>query len=163
MHRLCRNDLKRGKGYSRLFIRPMDMALVLSLPWLIFNVLDSIIFFLNHTGFCEKCQCKYRPQHMIVGHEKNDCEYNCEYQAVVLDIMNGRIMMTEEEHHKKAIEKIDAGHRSAYYDLCSHKSGFWSFWDVTTIWLTICLYIYLFVRLTLPPVLYFFKHADFSG
>ena len=161
MHILCRNDLKAGKAYSRVFIRPINLTTVLSLPWLLINIIDTIFFHVWNIGFCEKCQCKYRPQLLIVGHQKDECEYNQEYSSIVHDIMNGRISKTEDQYKQKAKERIAQGKSSAYQDLCAGKSGLLTFFDIVSIWITICLALYGMVSLVFPPVLGFFKKLEF--
>jgi hypothetical protein len=126
-------------------------------------LIDSIAFRLRYIGYCEKCQCKYEPKPRIAGHDKDECEYNREYTSIVTSIMSGKIALNEDEYIKQANEKLAQGKRSAYQDLCSKKSGIWAFLDLMSIWLTVCLIIFGIVRLTLPPVLEFFKHADFSS
>ena len=153
MYALCRNDFKMGKEYPRFLIRPMSFIDVLSLPWCLINLVDSVLFRFFYIGFCEKCQCKYRPRLVVVGHEKNECEYYREYTAVVRDIMTGRIAMTEAQHKQQAREKIAKGQRSAYQDLCSQKNGVHAFLDITSIWVTVCLAIYLIARLAAPVIL----------
>ena len=161
MYFLCRNDFKMGKDYARFFIKPMDFPVLLSLPWVLLNVVDSIVFRFFNLGFCEKCQRKYRLRRGIVGHDKEECEYNRDYTTIVYDIINGRITMTEDEHKKISREKVALGRHSAYQDLCAQKNSYSTFWDIMTILATICLLIYLAVRLMFPLLSQFFQHLEF--
>ena len=160
MYAFCRNDLKHGKTYSRFFIRPVDFFSLLSLPWLLINVIDSILFRSCYGGFCEKCQYKYWPQGDIIGHEADECAYYQEYSRIVDDIMSGQITQTENKLRQQAKEEIEQGKRSAYRDLCSQKNGIDAFWDVTGIWITICLLLYLMVRLVSPLTINFFQKIE---
>ena len=149
----CRNELKMGKAYPRFLIRSLDFSALLSLPWLLVNVIDSILFRSIYVGFCEKCQHKYQPQGDIIGHEKNSCDYCLEYSVIVKDIMTGQIAKTEDQHKRRAQEDLARGQRSAYRDLCSQEKGWDVVFDVLSIWLTICLAVFLLARLLVPSLI----------
>ena len=158
---LCRNDLKIGADYPRFLVRPIDIATFLALPWFLVNIYDSIVFRFLYIGFCQKCGYKYHPERRIVGHKKEECDYYQEYTSVIHDIMTGNIVKTEDDHLKRANEKYVQGKRSAYVDLCSQKNGFSAFLDIMTVWVTVCLYLYLIVRLSFPPLARFINGLEF--
>jgi hypothetical protein len=158
-----RNELRQGKTYRRFFVRPLDSSALLSLPWLFINLLDSLFFRMVYIGFCEKCQYKYQPQASIVGHESNECEYCQEYSAITKDIMSGKIGETEVTYKEKAEENIKQGRRSAYRDLCCQNTGADAFFDITGIWISVCLIIFVLVRLLTPPFIYIFKYIEKEG
>ncbi|MDP2653011.1 MAG: hypothetical protein Q8Q08_03160 [Candidatus Omnitrophota bacterium] len=160
MYFFSRNEFKLGKGYPRILIQPLSAVSFLSLPWVLYNIADSVIFWFRHSGYCEKCKCKYVPKPGLIGHETNECEYNREYFAIVTDILNGRITQTEERYYKEGAEKFWQGRRSAYLDLCKNKEGKEAFWDILSIWFSVCVILTALVWITLPWTIRAIQHLE---
>ncbi|MFA5260196.1 MAG: hypothetical protein WC450_03085 [Candidatus Omnitrophota bacterium] len=141
MYAFSRNEYKMGRTYKRALIQPLSVYSLFMLPWVAYNVLDTIFFRLTYNTYCEKCQCKFIRYAGQKEHNPNECEYNREYTAVVNDIVSGQIAETESKLKWLAAKKIESGKKSAYRDLCLGEKGWQAVWDVMCIWLSICLVV----------------------
>ena len=141
MYTFSRNEYKMGRTYKRSLIQPLSVYSFFMIPWVAYNILDTILFRLTHNAYCEKCQCKFVRYAGQQEHDPGECEYNREYMAVVNDIVSGRITETESKLKWIAGKKIQAGKKSAYRDLCLGEKGWQSIWDVMCIWFSICLVV----------------------
>ncbi|HOW35716.1 MAG TPA: hypothetical protein PL155_04820 [Candidatus Omnitrophota bacterium] len=150
VYAFSRNQLKMGKQFKRFLVQPLDLTFFIKIPWVLIDLIDSILFHVVYTGFCPQCGWKHKKMTAQGDHTSDDCVYNKEYSAVVNEIFSGEIVRNEEEFERRAGEIIKQGKRSAYHDLCSRKRDFESFIDVITILISMGLLIYLVVRTILP-------------
>jgi hypothetical protein len=124
MYKFSRNEMKMGRRFKRFWVQPLNFSvLIMFIPWIFIDLIDSLIFPIMYQGFCKKCQCKYK----IISegqteHDKEECEYNQEFQRILTDILTGEIARSEVELSSTAGEKVKQGQRSAYFELCSRKS-----------------------------------------
>jgi hypothetical protein len=159
MYMFCRNEFKIGKKYKRLLIQPVNMSSLLTLPWVIVNLLDSLFFRILYNGFCERCGWKYKKGYSMHEHKKDGCEYNKEYQSIFSDIMTGQIVNREKEYKQEAIEKVFAGKKSAYYNLCTSKHFMSGIIDVTCIWFSMIL-ILVGIICASYPIIYLLDNVN---
>ena len=150
MYSFCRHQYLRGKTYPRLLIQPFNATSFLMIPWVIFNIFDSISIRLTYNGFCEKCQMKFRKYTANQEHDRKECLYNLEHSSLIDDIISGKILQTEDQHMQQSQTVIAAGRKSAYYDLCFGKDFFSSMLDITCIWFSVGLIILILVWLFFP-------------
>jgi len=150
MYTFSRNEYKMGRTYKRALIQPLSVYSFFLLPWVVYNILDTILFRLTHNAYCEKCQCKFIRYAGQKEHNPDECEYNREYTEVVNDIVSGRITETESNLKWLAGKKIHAGKKSAYRDLCVGEKGWQPVLDVMCIWFSICLLVITLVIGLLP-------------
>ncbi len=153
MYAFSRNNFRMGPTFDRFLIQPLHLTSLLLLPWLVINILDSLLCRLVYTQYCPKCGWKfYRTEHGG-GHQHRECEYNREYQEVIQAILDGSIMQREKDFKRLGIMKRNAGRASAYWDMCTTKDFFSSFLDVTCIWFSVCLWILLIIALVFPHII----------
>lgn len=150
MYAFSRNEMKMGKGLKRFFIQPLNFAFIVKIPWLLINVVDSLIFRLIYKGYCQKCDWKYNITASPKEHDPVQCEYNREYTNVLNNILTGEIIYNEAQFEKEAQEKIRTGKHSAYRQLCSQREGFWQAIDIGTILISLWLLFYVVIKLTMP-------------
>jgi hypothetical protein len=141
MYTFSRNEYKMGRTYQRALIQPLSVYSFFLIPWVVYNILDTIFFRLTYNTYCEKCQCKFIRYAGQKEHNPDECEYNREYSAVVNDIVSGRITETESNLKWLAGKKIQAKKKSAYRDLCAGEKGWQPVMDVMCIWFSICLVV----------------------
>jgi len=152
MYAFSRNDFKRGKGIKRALIQPLTMYSFLTIPWVIFNFIDTMFFKMIYNGYCEKCGWKYVQRMGNEGHSPTECEYSQEYAAIIDSILSGKIARNEAGFKRLAVEKIASGKRSAYNDLCAEKDVLASILDVMCIWFSVVLILGGLVALVFPKM-----------
>lgn len=146
----CRNQLKMGRDFKRFLVQPIDFSFVIKIPWVFVDLADSVAFRLMYTGYCDKCQWKYKRFTERDVHSEDDCLYNREYTTILNDILNGEIVRNEAQFEQSSQERIQQGKRSAYRDLCSRKKDFETFTDIVGALISISIIIYILARLTMP-------------
>ncbi len=154
---LSRNDMKLGKGYQRLLVQPLNFSVLFKIPWIFINILDSFLFRFIYEDCCEKCNYKIRSRK---EHSNESCEYNQEYFRIILEVLSGRIGFTEKAIQEKALEKIAAGRRSAYYDLRFRKALFERVMDAVCVVISVGIIFGLIVYLLFPMVKILFMRAE---
>lgn len=152
MYNFCRNEYKRGQAYSRLLVQPLNITSFLTIPWVLWDILDTMIFRFTYNGFCEKCQSKYRKVTQGQDHDPDDCTYCREYFTLVEDILTGRITKTEPQYKQLGLQKVKMGKRSAYHDLCVKRTHFVGLMDILCIWTSIFVLISLVIWLLFPYI-----------
>ncbi len=158
LYDFSRNHFKMGRDFKRLLVQPLNLTSFLTLPWVIYNTLDSIYIRLSYNAYCTKCGWKFHQVHATQLHNSAECEYNMEYSRIVKEILNGNLNKTEGLIKESAYKKIRSGKRSAYKDLCSRRSGIGWFFDVMCIWLSILALMTIVVILVFP---FFLKFGNF--
>ncbi len=153
MYTFSRNEYKMGRTYQRALIQPLSVYSFFLIPWVVYNILDTIFFRLTYNTYCEKCQCKFIRYAGQKEHNPDECEYNREYSAVVNDIVSGRITETESNLKWLAGKKIQAKKKSAYRDLCAGEKGWQPVMDVMCIWFSICLVVITLVLALFPKAI----------
>lgn len=128
-----RNEFKRGKEYKRILIQPLRLSSFLILPWVFVNLVDSLFFRFMYNGFCSKCGWKYQKRYRDREHDRNECEYNLEYDSILSDVVKDEFGEKEKMYKEEAKKKIKEGRRSAYFHLCSGRSGLLEFFDICCI------------------------------
>lgn len=152
-YQFCRQEMKMGKAFRRFLIQPLHISFLIRLPWLIVNLFDSLYFQLVYGGYCPKCNCKFKKLfESNVEHDKNECIYNREFAAIIVEIFSGYIFSKEKEFKQRAAEKLKLGFKSAYHDLSSPNKTAEAVFDVFTIGLSLTLYFYLFAKVAIPLV-----------
>jgi hypothetical protein len=152
-YQFCRQEMKTGKKFRRFFIQPFNISFFIRLPWLFVNILDSLFFHLLYGGYCPQCNCKFKQSfESNVSHNKEECAYNKEFAAILVEIFTGYIFTKEQEFRRRAAEKVKLGLKSAYHDLSSPNKKVETLVDIFTIGLSFCLYFYLFARVAIPFV-----------
>jgi len=150
MYSFCRNEFKMGKKFKRRLVQPLHIASVLMMPWVIWNLIDSVLMRIFYIGYDEKCGWKY---FKIGGAEQIDPvrrEYNQEYSALLDNILTGKILFSEQRFKEVADLKRAEGKPSAYYDLCSKSTSFMKAVDLIVVWSSVAFLLSLIVSLTLP-------------
>lgn len=151
MYQFSRSHFRMSRGFPRFLVQPLNATSFLTLPWVFYNILDSIYFRLAYSsGYCLKCGWKYKQVSRKQLHDPVECEYCQEYTNIFKEVSSGNIAKTEREFKRVAAIKLASGKRSAYNDLCTSKSPLSAFVDVMGIWFTICIYIILIVVLVMP-------------
>jgi len=159
-YQFCRQEMKMGKTFRRFLIQPFNASFLIRWPWLIVNFFDSFYFQLVYGGYCPKCNCKFKKFfESNVEHDMNECAYNQEFAAVVVEIFSGYIFSKEKDFKQRALEKTKIGLKSAYTDLKSRNKEIETLVDILTIGLSLCLYFYLFALFAIPFV---GKYVDLS-
>lgn len=149
---LNRNEFRLGKTYNRFFVQPVNIITWLSVPWMVYNLFDSLRIRETLDGFCEACGWKYKRQWKNAPHNPGECEYCQDYNIVIDDILSGRITMTEKDHVRRAAEKAKAGKKSAYRELCFERKFFPIALDVASAWISVLLFVVVFVRFIFPTL-----------
>ena len=145
-----RHEYKMGREFKRWMVQPMSSVYLLILPWVVVNLLDSLLIRMTHNGYCEKCRWKYSPRHNIIGHDTKECEYNLEYSSIVKDIISGRILTNEDEYRTAGLARLNKGEKSAYFDLCARESYLSSFVDMAFVVFSVFLMIAFLVWIIFP-------------
>lgn len=156
----CRNEFKMGRDYSRLLIQPLNMTSFLMIPWVIFDLIDSLQIRLTYSNYCPVCGWKFIKYTGMQVHDPKECRYNNEYREVIENIINGQITVREREFKQQAQARLDSGERSAYKDLCSRKSAWAAVLDVTIVWFSIMLIIYVIARIVFPQLFEMINQID---
>jgi len=150
MYCFSRNEMKMGRTFRRRLIQPLNMGSFLTLPWVFFDMLDSLFFPMLYTAYCEKCGWKYKKISARTGHDPIECEYNQEYTEIIRDILTGKIVQAEPKFKEAAQAKALNGQRSAYNYLCNSRNFFSWITDVACVWFSISLFVLLFVLVVFP-------------
>ena len=153
---ICKNRLKQGRRAVRFFIQPVNAAALFNIPWLLCNIVYSNLFHLEHTAFCERCQCKSIPDH----HASEECDYNIEYASIFNDILGGQIVRTKTVYEANAHEKRRLSKKSAYFDLFEKRVNGAIFWDILSIGFSLFSWVYLVVFVSLPFFRLFLQGLD---
>jgi len=159
MYCFSRNEMKMGRKFRRWLVQPLNMGSFLIIPWVVWNLIDSLFIRLFYSAYCEKCGWKYKKLVSKGGHDPDECEYNQEYAQIIRDIMIGKILQTEDKFKQAAAEKIHAGKRSAYNELCTSKNFFSGVLDITTVWFSIALILLTVVLVVFPQIGIWLHHA----
>lgn len=141
-----KHRLMHGKAAKRFFIAPINFSCLINFPWLLYNVIASNIFQARYLGFCERCNCKIRPQ----SHTSDECDYNIVYFQILDDILSGEIVSRKDLYESYCEEQYRKFKRSAFNDLFKHHAGAEIFMDVFSVGLTIAFWIYLGVNVSWP-------------
>lgn len=152
MYSFCRNEFKIGKKFRRPLVQPLHIASVLMLPWVVWDLIDSVLMRIFYTGYDEKCGWKYFKLGAAQEIDPERREYNKEYSALLENILTGKILFSEERFRQDAEFKKFEGKRSAYYDLCSKNTSFMKVVDLMVVWFSIAFLLFLIVSITLPYV-----------
>ncbi len=147
-----RQQYKMGKRFKRIFVQPLDFSTIIRLPWFAINLLDSIVLRLFFRTYCPQCDFKCKKFLGQTFHTKEECSYNQEYSRILNEIMTGSIILNESRYKRQMFKKLQAGERSAYFDLCSKKRDFEIFIDMVVILISIALIIYVFIQLIMPTL-----------
>ena len=153
MYSFSRHQFLRNKNFPRLLVQPLTPISFLMLPWVAFNLLDTLAIRMGYNAYCEKCKSKFKKFTGKQEHDHDECLYHREYNAIIDDITSGQILVSEDEFKRQSVTKLSAGKRSAYVDLCGGKDFFSGLLDVTCIWFSVCLIIIILVW-TFFPVLF---------
>ena len=153
LYSFSRNEFKMGKDYRRPLVQPLSISSVLTLPWIVVILVDSLIFRIFYSSYCPECQWKYSLILSGGAHKREDCEYHKEYMNLIKEILSGRILKTEKALWDAASEKVKAGQRSAYYDLCLRENKYEGALDVACIWFSCGLLMYVIVVFKFPIML----------
>ena len=86
-----RNQFKMGEKFPRFLIQPVRFDFLIKIPWLLIDLLDSILFRLVFNGFCPHCRWKHSKSFEAEPHDPRECEYNREYGIVVKDRKSTRL------------------------------------------------------------------------
>lgn len=154
---LYKNRLKHGKKLKRFLIQPINFTAFLNIPWFFFNIISSNIFHLQYTRFCERCQCK-RPQ---AQHAQEECDYNIEYFNILNDILTGDIVNTKRIYIQKYLIDKFKHRKSAYADLFLRDKSVEVFFDIFSIFVSICFWIYIAVYISYPMLLVLLQKMEF--
>ncbi len=160
MYCFSRNEMKMGKTYRRALIQPLNMGSFLILPWVVFDVIDTVFVRLLYNGYCHQCGWKFKKSSPQQVHDPKECEYNHEYREIILDILSGQITRTEDKYIQLAEAKTKAGQRSAYRDLCSGRNFFTAVLDVVCVWFSISILILFLVMIVFPHLGVWINKAD---
>jgi len=152
MYVFSRNDLKMGAVFDRTFVQPLNMTSLLLLPWLLVNIIDSVLFRLFYTKYCPVCGWKFYKTEANGEHQHRECEYNREYKEVIQAILDGTIIRSEIHFKRLGLMKQKTGRRSAYWDMCARKELSSAVLDITCIWFSICLWILWVVVIVFPSI-----------
>ncbi|MFA5059158.1 MAG: hypothetical protein WC676_00825 [Candidatus Omnitrophota bacterium] len=150
MYSFSRNQLKMGKAFKRFLIQPINFSFVIRIPWLVINLLDSMMIHMEYQKYCAKCDWKYRSSFDEKTHLAQECEFNQEYTSILNRILTGDIVKDEELIEKAAQEKLKLGKRSAYFQLCSRKNTTESVLDIFIILFSMSLIVYVVVKTFMP-------------
>ncbi len=150
MYNFSRNEMRMNKDFKRILIQPLSIMSFLTIPWVIWNFIDSMAIRFLYNAHCERCNWKYKKYVSGQKHQRDECEYCLEYSALMEDVLNGRIIQTEPRFKRQAYRKVTAGKKSAYRDLFALKSQVDSFLDVTSIWFSLLILLFLGVLLFFP-------------
>ncbi len=150
MYSFSRHQYLRGKTYPRTLVQPLALTSFLMMPWVAFDLFDSLMIRASYNAYCEKCKSKFKKFTGNQEHDHEECLYNREYNAIIDDIISGRILVTEDEYKRQSVTKLAANKKSAYLDLCGGKDFFSGLLDVTCIWFSVCLIIIILVWMFFP-------------
>ena len=124
-----KNRLKHGKQLKRFFIAPINITAIVNIPWFIFNVITSNLFYMENIDYCPFCSSKCNK----ARHTKEECEYNIEYCSILNNIISGNIVDTKNIYQAYAQERRNKGLKSAYHDLFNRKMRTEFFWDLMSV------------------------------
>ena len=146
------NDIKRSKKATRFFVQPIDVGYVVKIPWLIINIVYSFFFHMLHSRYCPRCNTRYFVFYHFQQdqHPKDACEYCQEYNLISDEIFSKKERVDLRALRKESDERIRRGKRSALYDLTHRKVALERFLDVLSIFVSIFLYGYIVVRVSMP-------------
>ena len=151
LYSFSRNEFKMGKEYKRFLIQPLSFVSILMIPWVVVDVIDSLLFRTIYLGYCPECKWKYDGR--TVRHDLEECAYNEEYTALINEILTGHIAVTEGNFQNQAMAKIKEGRRSAYFDLCARKNKYEGALDVACVWFSCGLMAYSLVVVLFPLIM----------
>lgn len=157
MYAFSRNHFIMGRNYKRTLVQPLNITSFLVIPWVIFNLLDSLFIRLTYNAYCSKCGWKFRQVHATQLHNPTECTYNQEYSRIVNEILSGNVNKTEGQLKEDAYRKFRSGQRSAYKDLCSRRSGMGWIMDVMCIWFSILMLMVILIIMAMPFFIQFGK------
>ncbi|MEW5894234.1 MAG: hypothetical protein AB1650_00505 [Candidatus Omnitrophota bacterium] len=149
----CRNDFLMGPVFRRRMIQPFNITSALMLPWVVFNLFDSVFCRFLYTRYCHKCGWKFYKVQNNNEHHHEECEYNREYKNLIEAILRGSIMWEEATFKRLGLMKKNAGRRSAYWELCEKKVFFSGALDIACIWFSICLWTLLIIGISFPYII----------
>lgn len=152
MYCFSRNDMKMGRGFRRALIQPLNMSSLLTLPWVVVNLIDTFFLRLSYNGFCNRCGWKFKKSSALKAHDPKECEYNQEYRDIILDILSGDIIRSEKKFKEMAEAKIQVGQRSAYQQLCTNHNFSSTVLDVACVWFSLFLLAGSFIMLFFPKI-----------
>ena len=139
--------LKHGPRLKRFLITPVSFFSLFNLPWLVYNLIATNLFHMDHTQYCSRCGCKVKPPHTQI-----DCDYNIEYFSILDDIISGRIIERKNFYQTLTDEKEKKGQPSAFNDLFKRPVKLEIFLDIVSITFSLFLWLYLSVLVCLPLI-----------
>ena len=145
---LHKNRLKHGKRLKTFLISPVNLTAFFNIPWFVFNIINSNLFHMQYTEYCPRCNSKCIKGH----HTEEECDYNIEYFHVLDDILNGSMANHRHIYEQYSEERQKRGVKSAYHDLSHRQIRLETFWDITSILLSIIFWLYIIVYISYPYI-----------
>ncbi len=152
IYRFSRQEFRIGQDFRRALIQPLNITSFLTIPWVVWNLIDSVVVRVLWNGYCGKCRCKFRKVREKQEHDPRDCAYAREYAMVIDSILTGKICEDERKFRDLARQKEREGLPSAYRELCEERRYFSPLLDIITIWFSISLIILAAVIVAFPRV-----------
>ncbi len=150
LFRLSLRDFEKGQAMKRFLIYPLGFDAVIKLPWLLFDIFYSVLYYFLPKGFCPQCQCKYIRFHGERAHDPQACSYNQEYQMIEEEVFSGKVFIDLDKVRDLSQRKVRLGEPSALYDLVHRKVGMEKALDVVAILVSIFIYIALLIMIAMP-------------
>ncbi|MFH1359660.1 MAG: hypothetical protein ABIJ41_01310 [Candidatus Omnitrophota bacterium] len=157
-----RNQWEMGRNKKQLLVQPLNLFFILKIPWIFVNMIDSCYLHFFYTGYCPECNWKLMRVFREARHSEQDCSYNLEYATLLRQISTGEIISAEKKFEEIAQRKIKEGKRSAYVELCSRKRDFEVFLDFAVIWISIGLWVFLFIKLIMPIFARIYSFGEYA-
>ena len=152
MYSFSRHEFIMEKSFKRVLAQPLNISSFLMLPWVAFNILDTLFVRFYYNGFCPKCKWKFKQFSENQQHDPEGCDYNREYSKIIDDILSGEISKSELALKQYGEAKEKAGRKSAYQVLCEEKDFLQGMLDVLCIWVSIGILIILLVITVFPLI-----------
>lgn len=70
MYSFCRHQIRFGEKFERFFVEPVSFLALIKIPWMVINMLDSLVVRLTYQGYCRECQWKYKRLSGSGGHSQ---------------------------------------------------------------------------------------------
>jgi len=144
------HDFESGQKMKRFLISPIEVDAVIKLPWLLVNIVYSVLYYFLPKGFCPQCGCKYISFHGEKKHDPEACSYNQEYHLIEQEVFSGKVFIDLDTVRQVSDRKVKAGEQSALYDLLHRNLGFEKALDVAAILFSVFVYASLLIMMTMP-------------
>jgi hypothetical protein len=156
IHWINKNHLKYGREYDRFLIRPFNLADLLNLPWLFFNIIDSNFFHMRYDSYCPECDCKY-----IAGtHTAEKCQYNQMFLNILKDALNGDIVHTKKIYEVKALEDRKKRIPNAFTDLQPKWRFLHVLLDFSSVTVSVLTWTVILVYAFMPVIVFLLRKSD---